>query len=184
MVTMTLTDSDKQPISVPKQIGTDDEAFATKAVFGVKAGGYWVKVTAEEEQIFSMNCVQAAVSGDGATTLKSAKKMKNGKWYKGLCIWNHTTDYGEYFTFTLTKASKVSLSLKGNVTTGRINVTVTGTRANGSITRKIKTVGASSTYALKTTANSKLPAGTYYIKVSKDTKKTNGFYKIRCTITE
>lgn len=179
-INMTLLDINKKAISTTKKIGTGKEDFAAKAVYAVKSGTYWVKVSTDQQRLFTLSCKQTVVKEQGASKSKKPTKMKKNTWYKGLCTWEDTTSKGDYFAFTLTKAAKVTITMQGDVTSGKLVGTVTGNRVNGSYEGlNLKRVGAKSTWDVSTKASGKLPAGTYYIKISKDTKKSNGYYRIK-----
>lgn len=179
-ISMTLLDVNKKAISTSKKIGNGTEDFADKAVYAVKAGTYWVKVSTDQQRLFTLSCKQTAVKEQGSAKVKTPTVMKKDTWYKGLCTWEDTTSKGDYFSFTLKKAATVTITLKGDVTSGKLTGTVTGNKVNGSYTGLyLKNVGSQSTWKVATKSSQKLPAGTYYIKIAKDTKKSNGYYKLR-----
>ena len=179
---VTLCDQNKKAISKKRMIGTEDGCFAEKAVYAVDPGLYWIKVTTPGQELFTVKYKFKAVKDKSGAKLSKAANMTLKKWYKGICTFGDTTTKGDYYKFTINKPSTVTISLKGDVTSGKIVGSVTGDRVNGAYTGiSIAHVGAKFNWSIKTRNNVKLPAGTYYIKIAKDTKKTNGIYQIKVT---
>ena len=122
-------------------------------VYAVSEGTYWLKVTSKQQVLFTMGAKFTAVADSSGLKMDNARRIKSGKWYKGLSLWEDTTSAGDYYKFTLKKASIVTISLKGNCGSGKLIGTVFGDRVNGS----------------------------YFIKIAKDTKKTNAAYQLKVT---
>lgn len=179
-VELTLTDANKKAISKKAMIG-NAKADARKAVYAVKAGTYYIKAASEDQRLFSMSCTQTAVKEKSGADKKNAQIIKNKTWYSGIATYEDKTTKGDYYKFTLTKASKVVFQLKGNVTSGSLLGEISGDNVNGSFQGiTLNTVGQKATkWNVNTKSSKTLPAGTYYIKISKDTKKTNGNYKLK-----
>ena len=118
-------------------------------------------------------------SGNTKTT---AKTLTAGKWAKGMVTWEDTTAAGDYYKFTLKKTAKVTIAVKGNILSGKLNGEVTAARMKGAYRGiSVKGAAAGATYRIETKSSGKLPAGTYYIRLAKDTKKTNGSYQVKVT---
>lgn len=182
-VTFTLLDSNKKAISVARKIGTDEKAFAEKACYGVSVGNYWLRIKSETPKLFKVDYSNISVNEMGGRTRKKATVLKNKKWYTGKCVYQDTTTQGDYFKFTLKKPMTVNLSMKGNVVSGKIFADVYGTTVNGHFYKvSVNRPSGSCTYKIRTSTMKKLPAGTYYVKIKKDTKKSSGNYKIRLTL--
>ena len=180
-VELTLTDSDKKEISKPTVIKCTDEEFFGKAVYAVKAGTYYVKATAQGQRLFTLSCKQKAVNEVSGKNTKTSVAMKSGTWNKGIVTYEDKTSKADYYHFTLTKPSTVLFYLKGNVTSGKITGEIVGQNVNGAYTGiQLNTVGKkASKWQIRTKSSAKLPAGTYYVKMKKANKKTNGNYQIK-----
>ena len=182
-VTFTLLDANQKAISVERKIGTDEKAFSTKAYYGVRVGNYWLRVKSTTPRLFKVDYSNVAVKETGGSTRKKATVLKNKKWYTGKCVYQDTTTKGDYFKFTLKKPMTVTLSMKGNVVSGKLFADVYGTTVNGHFYKvSVNKPNGSCSYKIRTSTAKKLPAGTYYVKVKKDTKKSSGNYKIRLTL--
>lgn len=181
-INITLCDSKKKAITKTKTIGTYKDNFSKKMVYAVSEGTYWLKVTSKQQVLFTMGAKFTAVADSSGLKMDNARRIKSGKWYKGLSLWEDTTSAGDYYKFTLKKASIVTISLKGNCGSGKLIGTVFGDRVNGSYSGlSLKNIGGKSTWKVQTRASKKLPAGTYFIKIAKDTKKTNAAYQLKVT---
>lgn len=182
-VTMQLLDDYGEPVSVARAIGSTEGSFASKAVYGVKQGDYILRINSPGQQLVELNTSVKAVRDRSGSSKKKARVMKNKKWYSGLVTWDDTSSHGDYYKFTLKKAARVKVSIKGDVTTGRINASVLSDSISRYKKLYINTVGASKTWNIKTSDTSFLPRGTYYLRFHKDTKKTSGSYKVRVKYT-
>ena len=181
-INVTLCDSKKKAITKTKTIGTYKDNFSKKMVYAVSEGTYWLKVTSAQQTLFTMGAKFTAVTDKSGLKMDNAQSIKSGKWYNGLSLWEDTTTKGDYYKFTLKKASVVTISLKGNCGSGKVVGTVSGDRVNGSYSGlSLKKIGGKSTWKVQTRASKKLPAGTYYIRIAKDTKKTNAAYQLKMT---
>lgn len=181
-INITLCDSKKKAITKSKTIGTYNDNFSKKMVYAVSEGTYWLKVTSKQQTLFTMGAKFTAVADRSGLQMDDARRIKSGKWYKGLSLWEDTTSKGDYYKFTLKKAAVVTISLKGDCGSGKLVGTVFGDRVNGSYSGlNLKKIGGKSTWKVQTRASKKLPAGTYYIRIAKDTKKTNAAYQLKVT---
>ena len=181
-INVTLCDSKKKAITKTKTIGTYKDNFSKKMVYAVSEGTYWLKVTSAQQTLFTMGAKFTAITDKSGLKMDNAQSIKSGKWYNGLSLWEDTTTKGDYYKFTLKKASVVTISLKGNCGSGKVVGTVSGDRVNGSYSGlSLKKIGGKSTWKVQTRASKKLPAGTYYIRIAKDTKKTNAAYQLKMT---
>lgn len=181
-INITLCDSKKKAITKAKTIGTYKGNYSKKMVYAVSEGTYWVKVTSAQQTLFTMGAKFTAVADTSGLQMDDARKIKSGKWYKGLSLWENTTSEGDYYKFTLKKAAMVTIDLKGDCGSGKLVGTVTGDRVNGSYSGlSLKKIGGKATWKVQTRASKKLPAGTYYVRIAKDTKKTNAVYQLRIT---
>lgn len=180
-VELTLTNSDKKAISKSAVVECTDENFFGKAVYAVKAGTYYIKATAKGQRLFTLSCKQKAVNEVSGKNARTAAELKNGTWNKGIVTCEDKKSQADYYRFTLNKASKVIFYLKGNVTSGKLTGEIVSENINGSYKGiELSTVGKkASKWQIRTKNSAKLPAGTYYIKIGKDVKKTNGNYQIK-----
>lgn len=172
---VTLLNSSKKALS--------DEAYASsysggKVVFAVEKGTYYVKVTSSSDIYWIRSTFKAIKDYSGATKAK-AKTLTKGKLYSGLVTTSDKTGKVDWYKITLTKSQEVNITFTGSVSSGDIEIEFYGNGISGSITDHIRTVDADSSFAAETWTSSKLPKGTYYIKVTKKSKVTSGFYNIR-----
>ncbi len=183
-LTVSLTDKYKKNITKVKTLkaSSSDELNADTVVYAMKSGTYYLKVDSDDQRIYTLSCKQSDVKILGGSSINSAKKIKFNKWYKSLAVWESTTSQASYFKFTLNKPSKVYITLDGSCCSGKIIGSSTGDSIRGSCDNlKLKGVKQRTKWNIHTTSVSRLPKGTYYIKLSKDTKKTNGYYRLKIT---
>ncbi|WP_167957680.1 pre-peptidase C-terminal domain-containing protein [Anaerosporobacter faecicola] len=176
---ITLCNSKKKAITDDAYLSTS--STSQKVVFAVKKGTtYNIKVSTTSGLYRVKSKITGVSESSGAKKAK-AKALTFKKERKGIVLAEDKTSKYDYYKFTLTKASKIHMDIKGNVSSGKICVELTGTNIAGALTKYISTTDYSYSSSVETYTSSKLPKGTYYVKVYKDSKKTSGTYSIKFT---
>jgi hypothetical protein len=170
---VTLLDSKKKVIS-EKVYSYDGE----KVVFAVEKGTYYLEISGSSDLHRIMSTFTSVTDGSGSSKSK-AKKMTAGKTYTGYLSATNKKGTVDWYKITLPKSQEVEIIFKGSVSSGTIDLEFYGNEISGSITAYISYVDSDKSFTAKTWTSSKLPKGTYYIKVSKDTTETSGFYKLQ-----
>jgi hypothetical protein len=94
-----------------------------------------------------------------------------------------TTTY-DYYYFTLSKKSTVKLTLSGSCGSGLLRGTITSANVGGKYNEvTLKGINKSKTWRVHTKKMSKLPKGKYYLRIAKDTKTSNGYYKLKIKVS-
>ena len=148
-------------------------------VFTVKKGNtYYIKVktTSEQYKIKGVLTERKETSGKKES---AATKLTLGKAKLGTVLPEDKTSDYDYYKFTLDKAKKIKLNVKGNASSGRVVVTLYSKTISGTVDVKITGTGYESTTPITTYRSEKLPKGTYYIKVHKYDKTSSGDYSIK-----
>jgi hypothetical protein len=172
---VTLLNSKKKALSEEVYVSTYSGG---KTVFAVDKGTYYIKVTSSSDIYRLKSSFKETKDYSGATKAK-AKTLAKGKLYSGLVTTSDKTGKIDWYKITLTKSQEVNITFTGSVSSGEIEIEFYGNEISGSITDRISSVDADGSFAAETWTSSKLPKGTYYIKVTKSSKYTSGFYNIR-----
>jgi hypothetical protein len=169
---LTLLNSSKKAIS--------DEVYNYdgKACFAVEKGSYYIKVTSSSDLLRIKSLFTALTDYSGSSKAK-AKKLTAGKTYTGFLSATDKTSKVEWYKITLTKSQEVNIKFTGSVSSGKIELELYGNGFSGSITKNIDTVDEDSTFSPQTWSSTKLPKGTYYIKITKKTTNTSGYYYLQ-----
>lgn len=147
-------------------------------VYGVKKGTYYLKVSGKTNYVLATGFKKW--TDKGGNSKKKAKTVKVNQTFKGVMpAGENKTDWYK-FKVTKNKKMKLTVSAEGN---GGIQFTVYGpglsksgsyagscynTTREGWLCRGSKKVKASK--------------GTYYVKVTRSSKKVSGVYSIKCTL--
>jgi len=140
--------------------------------FGVKKGTYYIAV--KNYGHYKLKYTFKAVSDKSGSSKRKATTLKKNKPVKGLLISNESAKKSDWFKIKLTKKKKISFKVNANVSDYfRVKLIPKNSRIYG--TSKLIGPGITS---LKTT--SKLPAGTYYIQITKysASSPSSGVYSI------
>lgn len=171
---ITLLNSNKKAIS--------DETYysssAGKVCFAVGKGTYYFKVTSSSD-LFRIKSTFKAITDSSATSKAKAKKLTSGKAVNGLALATEKAGKADWYKITLTKSQAVDITFTGSVSSGEINLEFYGNGFSGSITRRISAVDSDQSFSAQTYSSKKLPKGTYYIKVTKKSATTSGFYTLK-----
>ncbi|WP_343209491.1 hypothetical protein [Anaerolentibacter hominis] len=175
---ITICDKNKKAVTEECYTSTDG-----KMTFVVPKGTYYVKVKSTDD-LLRLRATVTALSDKTGTSKSKAKALKvNGSKVTGLVTTSDKTSKADWVKFTNPKNQKINVYITGDITSGTIEMeffssngksmgtqTVNSYRNNGYV--NLYTIGSG--YSGKTLAK-----GTYYIKITKDTKKTTGVYTIQ-----
>lgn len=178
---VSLCNSEKKEISSQAYVFSDTSSNYSKVVFAVKKGTYYVKVKASNDA-FRIRSTFTAVADASGASKKNAKTIKVGETKKGIVLSEDKTSKNDWFKFTLSKATKIDIELKGNCSSGKIRFELTSTGLSGSITSYITTTDYSKTLEAQTWTTKTIPKGTYYIRLYKDSKETSGNYSVKVKV--
>ncbi|BCJ99125.1 hypothetical protein [Anaerocolumna chitinilytica] len=153
-----------------------------KKAIVVKAGTYYLKVTTNAWWVRLKTSVQSVSDSSGSSKSK-ATALSLGAAKGGVFYLDDKTSKNEWFKFTLTKPTKVDLVVSGNVSAGYINYELTSSAIGGKLTGYLSDVGGSDRKQLVYYEDKKLkeslPAGTYYIRLYKNSAKSCGNYYVK-----
>lgn len=154
-----------------------------KASFAVKKGTYYVKVSGGSSDLIVAKYSFTGKSDASKSSKKKATKIKLGKTKKGVLLASDSTKKYDWYKFTVTKKKKVTITFSGTISSGEAELEVyeaNGDRFGGISIYRTSTTSKASPYVARIGASSgTLPKGTYYIKVSKDSKQTSGNYSVK-----
>jgi hypothetical protein len=85
----------------------------------------------------------------------------------------------DWYKITLTKSQEVDITFTGSVSSGRISLEFYGGSIGGSVNESISSVDVDASFSPITLRSDKVPKGTYYIKITKDSTITSGFYNLK-----
>jgi hypothetical protein len=144
-----------------------------KRVYGVTKGKvYYFKITNTYSNKHVLKLTETKISEKSGASKAKAVKVSSGTTKKGTIQAGSKT--ADWYKFTITKAKKVSITLKGS-SNDKLKITV--------YTSKGKSIGTTSGYgnAFGQTLNSygKLAKGTYYIKIERGNSKSSGYYSLK-----
>lgn len=174
---ITLCNSSKKEIS--KETYTSKNSTYDKVVFAVKKGTTYylkVKVTSGKYRIKSK---VTGITESSGTKKSKAKTLTIGKEKKGVILSEDKTTSSDWYKFTLSKATKLNLTVAGNASSDNIIVELTSANIGGSVDVNISGTDYKRITSLETYTSATLPKGTYYIRVYKKDKKASGNYSIK-----
>lgn len=181
---VTLLNSSKGAVSDELWLSTEsDYVYQRVATFGVKKGvTYYIqlKSNAYAGKIYTMSISQYGVTDKSGVKMSKALKMNRSKTYKGMAIAGKKTV--DWYKFTNTKKKAVAIYLGGKVSD---NVKIQLFNSKGKAfsgygrlwrlsTSTLKFLPTNGTYSSKT-----LLKGTYYIKITTDSKLDSGYYSLK-----
>ncbi len=141
--------------------------------YGVKKGTtYYIKINAysNPDGGYVLKVTNSAIKEKSGSKKSKAATMAYKKYKNGTIIAG--SSQSDYYKFKVPKKKKVKIVLKGR-TNERINVKVYKGK---------KVIGSSNLYSsnsgLTLKSSGKLTPGTYYVKVSRGTKYSSGYYKM------
>ena len=176
---ITLCDSKKKALCKESWI-YGNSSYSKYVTFAVKKNTtYYIKMRSSDS-IFSTKYSFKAVTEKSGSKVKNAVSFKKGKTVSGLILPGESKK--DYYKFTLSKSQTVKLKIKGNVSSGSIQIKIY------SDSKLKKSAGSTSIYnyghSITLTSGTfgktgKLSKGTYYIVVQRTDKYSNGNYSIQ-----
>ena len=152
---------------------TNKMSYTSKKInkhFALGPGTYRLKTKIPKGYVSQFMYVDTVYKNSYAVTKAKAKLLTQGKKKSNLFTDADKAKKTHYYKFKVSKNGKISMKLTTKNNSGRIKAAVYG---KGMKTKK-KTMEYSGTHYF----NCKLKKGTYYIKVTKDTKKSTGLYSL------
>ena len=175
MVKITLCDKSKKALS-------GESLASEEPTYGVKKGKtYWIKLknpwsTSAGYYTFTLNNGKVKESKAGKSQ-KKAVTIKKNKNIKGwIEAGKKEGKQADWYKFYLTGKKSVKIYMKGG-TNDKINVTVY--EKIGSRTRKIGTRTVNNNFNNIIPSRGKWSKGTYWIKISRGTAKSSGYYTLK-----
>ena len=175
MVKITLCDKSKKSLS-------GESLASEEPTYGVKKGKtYWIKLknpwsTSAGYYTFTLNNGKVKESKAGKSQ-KKAVTIKKNKNIKGwIEAGKKEGKQADWYKFNLTGKKSVKIYMKGG-TNDKINVTVY--EKIGSRTRKIGTRTVNNNFNNIIPSRGKWSKGTYWIKISRGTAKSSGYYTLK-----
>lgn len=168
---VTLCNSKKVEVSNQKYLYSSDN-YST--YYAVKKGTYYINVKAYDD--FKLRYTFTAVNDSSAESQKKATVIGKGKTVKGLILSEDSTKKVDWYKVKLTKSQKLTLTVNAK-SCDTLNFEIVPASSKvvlfGSSFNMYEDEGG--TYGTKEA----MPAGTYYIKVTKKDAKTSGYYSIK-----
>ncbi|MEY8432973.1 hypothetical protein AALC75_21110 [Lachnospiraceae bacterium 48-42] len=175
MVKITLCDKSKKSLS-------GESLASEEPTYGVKKGKtYWIKLknpwsSSAGYYTFTLNNGKVKESKAGKSQ-KKAVTIKKNKNIKGwIEAGKKEGKQADWYKFNLTGKKSVKIYMKGG-TNDKINVTVY--EKIGSRTRKIGTRTVNNNFNNIIPSRGKWSKGTYWIKISRGTAKSSGYYTLK-----
>ena len=149
--------------------------------FAVKKGTYYVRVTTYSN-VVRVRYTEKAITDTSGESKAKASVLKIGKAQKGLVLSEDKTSKADWFKFTLTKASKIDIQIDYSAHSGKMKYELASNAISGTVTGRLYSYYGETDkkeIPLKTWTTETIPKGTYYLKIEKENKNTNGNYSIK-----
>ena len=183
-IDMCLVDSNLNEMTTIEHIGESPSAFSTLQKYAIDKGTYYLRVTADTSRVYSLNMAETAWKLQAGSKKTSRRKLKHGTWYKSYMDYPMKNTTYDYYYFTLSKKSTVKLTLSGSCGSGLLRGTITSANIGGKYNEvTLKGINKSKTWRVHTKKMNKLPKGKYYLRIAKDTKTSNGYYKVKIKVS-
>lgn len=170
-VYVTLCDSKKKALSGQTYLSSSKE---NSTYFAVKKGTYYINAKSSDDYMVRYSFT--AVKDASASTKAKAVTIAKGKTKSGLILSEDSLKKVDWYKIYISKKQKISFDVSANSCDSiKFEVVPASSRVilYGSTFRLYDSYA--STYGTQDT----MPAGTYYIKVTKTTKTTSGAYSIK-----
>lgn len=171
---LTLLNSSKKVLSDKTYYSPTDN----KVCFAVAKGTYYLKVDSTSD-LYRIKYSFKAISDTSGTSKAKAKKLTAGKAVAGLVTATDKKGAVDWYKITLTKSQEVNITFTGSVSSGNISLVLYGGDISGSVNENINDLDDDASFSATTLRSDKLPKGTYYIKIIKDSSITSGFYTLK-----
>ena len=150
--------------------------------FGVQKGQtYYIATYTYSDNMYNLRVTQSQIKEKSGSSKAKAVTINKNKTVKGVQIANKKASGNDWYKIYLPSSKKVTFTIKGGVSSPYSSATEL----------KIKIIPANSRVYLygstmwvengtgKYSSKGKLPAGTYYLQVSKYDKMASGWYSIK-----
>lgn len=175
---VTLCNSKKKAIANECKSTDTEHTF----VFAVSKGTYYLKVTSSSSYAYVMQTTKGITDESGPSKEKAKTIKVNGDEVKALALSTEKSGKADWFKFTNDKKRKTIVDVVGTVACGGLKIDFYDTKGTSWGSRYFypanNTNGGVSTIYYILDGTEKLPKGTYYIKVSKTSAKTNATYSV------
>lgn len=173
-----LCNSKKRVISNVCRSVDKDHTF----VFAVSKGTYYLKVTTSSSYAYVMQTFKEITDTSGPSKQKARELKVSGDKLKSLSLSTEKSGKADWFKFINDKKRKIIVDVIGTVSCGGLKIDFYDTKGTNWESRYFYPVnnanGGVSTIYYILDGTEKLPKGTYYIRVSKTSAKTNATYRI------
>lgn len=168
-LTVNLCNDKKQVISGNISLDTDGKFVA------LKKGTYYISLRQKD---LALLCYTARTAKEKSGAKKAkAVKIKKNKQVEGVLALGDKKKKADWYKITLSKKGKIRCDLANY---GPDTIKIQVIPKNKKVKMKKSTSKAVSGKMLKLTSKSKLPAGTYYIKIYKSSKSASSYYTLKC----
>lgn len=176
-VRLALCDKNKKEISAAGNWKDFLNVERAQKTFGVKKGRYFLKISAYSKQMGTgmlyLKNKFSALNNKSGSLKSSAKSLKQGaKEIKSLERAGELK--ANWYKFKISKAKKITATVSKKLAQGDLKVTVYDAK-----NKKVSVKTTKKKESMTITSKAKLKKGTYYIKVEKNGKSTNGYYGIK-----
>ncbi|MCR4717420.1 MAG: hypothetical protein K5656_09575 [Lachnospiraceae bacterium] len=141
--------------------------------FALTKGTYYIKVMSDYQSSYQLYTKVIKVPTKYGKNFDKAKSLTLGSQVIGMLDCNKKAGKGEYYKFKLSKASRISIAFYVECTSDAFMLEIYDSGFNEMPTSNFKCTNSSLLYI--NSINS-IPAGTYYLKVSKTKIATSGCY--------
>ncbi len=164
-----LCNSKKKVISGGISLDADGKFLA------LKKGTYYISL---KQKDMAMLCYTAQYVNEKSGAKKAkAVKLKKNKQVAGVLTLGEAKKKADWYKITLSKKGKIRCDL-ANYGPNAIKIQIIPKNKKVKMKKGTSKVGAQK--GLKLTSKSKLPAGTYYLKIYKNSKTASSYYTLKC----
>ena len=168
-LTVNLCNSKKKVLSANISLNTDGKILA------LKKGTYYISLRQKDMALVGYSA-HTANEKSGAKKAKAVKIKKN-KQVEGVLSLGDKKKKADWYKITLSKKGKIRCELANY---GPDTIKIQVIPKNKKVKMKKGTSKVASGKGLKLVSKSKLPAGTYYIKIYKSSKSASSYYTLKC----
>lgn len=155
------------------------ETPKSKNIFAVSKGTYYLKVT-DLKGTYKIQSKFSVITDNSGKTKKKAKNLKiGGKAVKGVILTSDKKKDYDWYKFTLQESDRIRIGFQGS-TSGKEKLqleVIPPSSAQFSGKAVLKFSGIDKNGSGK--SGTEWPAGTYYLRVNKNTAKGNGMYQLQ-----
>jgi hypothetical protein len=146
-----------------------------QASFALAKGTYYVCVTADYQTTYQLYYQSSRVKNVSGKDFKTAAKMELGEQYLGVLTATSNESDGQFYKFKINKAKKLQIAFYVENSSDKFNLQIYDADKQLLPTNNYQ-IGNSSLLYINSWAQ--IPAGTYYMRVTKTTKTSSGCYSL------